>query len=255
MNPFRFTTIAHADHVVMSPLAGATVDALLDRLELQPGDHVLDVGCGNGEMLVRLAQARGIFGVGIDRNPAMIERAVGREMAGERDVGCGEVEAIEWIVGDAAGHPLLARTYDAALCVGATGALGGFRGTLSVLRGLLTPDGRALIGEGYWRREPDPEYLATLGATRDEMTDLEGVRDVAIDAGFEIVAVHESTVEEWDDYEELYAAAIERFVQRGGDGPEDPDVAGFAARIARWRTAYQVWGRSTLGFATLVLRV
>jgi SAM-dependent methyltransferase len=52
----------------------------IERLALRPGETVLDVGCGTGLSLERLARAVGASGrvVGIEQCPAMIERARNR---------------------------------------------------------------------------------------------------------------------------------------------------------------------------------
>ena len=49
----------------------------IERLELQSGETVLDVGCGTGLSLERLRRAVGGTGhvIGIEQCPAMIERA------------------------------------------------------------------------------------------------------------------------------------------------------------------------------------
>ena len=59
------------------------VQARLEAL-FQPGDRVLDLGCGTGEDAVTLA-SRGIRVVGLDASPAMIDRA--RKKASERGLG------------------------------------------------------------------------------------------------------------------------------------------------------------------------
>jgi ubiquinone/menaquinone biosynthesis C-methylase UbiE len=59
-------------------------DLAIERLELRPGETVLDVGCGTGLSLARLRRAVGPSGhvVGIEQCPAMIDRAR-RRIAGQ----------------------------------------------------------------------------------------------------------------------------------------------------------------------------
>lgn len=63
-------------------------DFILKRLELElveskvtPGSHVLDVGCGDGETLVYLAERRSCSGVGVDFAERMLEAARARAAA------------------------------------------------------------------------------------------------------------------------------------------------------------------------------
>ena len=48
---------------------------LVDLLEARPGDHVLDVGCGSGQLTARIAVS-GADVVGVDNSPEMVDRAV-----------------------------------------------------------------------------------------------------------------------------------------------------------------------------------
>lgn len=52
------------------PTLAPQIEAALDLLDLQPGDTLLELGCGDGRVLVRAAR-RGIKGVGYELNPIL----------------------------------------------------------------------------------------------------------------------------------------------------------------------------------------
>ena len=57
------------------PLGRAATTALLEGLRLEPGLRVLDVGCGTGGTMVRLARYRPAHVDGVDVTPAMLRVA------------------------------------------------------------------------------------------------------------------------------------------------------------------------------------
>lgn len=244
----RFSTIAHGDHRFMSPLTEEKVDRVRSMLDVAPGARVVDIGCGSGEMLLRLVERSGAVGLGIDRNDAAIEEAQ-RRTAGmlARDAAV----RVEWKIGEALPAFEGEALFDAALCIGATGAFGGLHGALAGLHRLVRPGGSVAIGEGFWRRPPEPEYLAALGATVDEMTSHAGVVAAVVAAGFTPVYSVVSSDDEWDHYEGLYRRAMVRWLAAH---PRDPDHAAFSLHSERWYDMYLRWGRSTLGFGVYVLR-
>ena len=67
------------------PTPDVLVEAMLDLVELTPQDYVIDLGSGDGRMVIAAAR-RGASGHGIEYNPAMVECANWRaEQAGVTD--------------------------------------------------------------------------------------------------------------------------------------------------------------------------
>lgn len=66
--------------------------SLIDVLQPQPGEHVLDLGCGTGTLTAQIA-ATGARAIGIDRDAAMIERA--RAHAPNVEFSCADGEGFD----------------------------------------------------------------------------------------------------------------------------------------------------------------
>ena len=60
---------------------GARVDLLLVAEMVAPGARVLDVGCGDGELLRLLAEARGVDGRGIELSREGVNECVAKGLA------------------------------------------------------------------------------------------------------------------------------------------------------------------------------
>ncbi len=69
MNRSDFSRIAHTGMAVMNPVSPAKLDTLIEALELPPGARVLDLACGKGELLIRIAERYPIRAVGVDLDP------------------------------------------------------------------------------------------------------------------------------------------------------------------------------------------
>lgn len=246
MDRTRFTTIAHRDHAHCNPTAPAALERATNDLGLGPGDRVLDVGCGKAALLVELARRFGASGLGIDINAAFL--AEGRALA-ER---AGVPHAVTLMRAEAVSLDLEPATFALGLCIGSTHALGGYPETLRALRRLVRPGGHALVGQGYWKRPPDAEYLERLGATPDEMTTHEDTIAAGLAEGLDQAGAWVSSLDDWDRYEGLYAETVEAYV---ASHPNDPDAPAMGDRIRRWRETYRRWGRDTLGFGLYRFRV
>ena len=227
-----WTEVAHAGIDLMNPIPPAKLDEVLDLLGLQPGARVIDLGCGKGELLRRLAARYEIRAVGVDRSPSLLEEARRRAPAG-----------VTYIVADltafSSGAP-----FDLAASLGAS--IDGFRATLGRLAGHLRAGGLALLGDGYWRREPDDAYLEALGAARDEMADYAGLFAAAAEVGLEPRYAVTASTDDFDRYEWRWGLNGERYAAAN---PDEPGVDEFLAWIRNGRRRYvELGGRETLGF-------
>jgi SAM-dependent methyltransferase len=70
-----------------------TYEAALRRVALEPGDRVLDIGCGAGAFLQLVAE-RGARGYGLDASEALI--ALARERVPSADLRVGDMEALPY---------------------------------------------------------------------------------------------------------------------------------------------------------------
>jgi SAM-dependent methyltransferase len=225
--------IAHGELRLWNPLSEAALDEVIELLDLAPGASVLDVACGRGEVLRRVAARWNVCGIGYDSDAALLEPAPGIELRASDTPPKG--------------------SFDLLICIASSHALGGFPDALGALGDLTVPGGQVLLGEGYWRRPPNHEYLDALGgASADELPDYPGLMRAAEQAG--LTPLHASVASEadWDRYEWRLILNAERWAAAH---PADPaaEVVRERARVARERMT-MAEGRETLGFALVLLR-
>lgn len=218
--------IAHGDLTLYNPLSEADLDEAIGLLGLPPRARVLDVACGQAEVLRRIAARWQIEGVGYDADAELIERA--RETSPDLDLRVAE-------------HPPPGR-WDLIVCIASSHALGGFPDALGRLREL---GGLVLLGEGYWRNEPTPDYLEALGgASRDELPSYAELFAAAEQAGLTPLWSCVASERDWDRYEWTLVLNAERH------GSEQLCERAATAR----RRLTMPGGRETLGFALVLLR-
>jgi cyclopropane fatty-acyl-phospholipid synthase-like methyltransferase len=236
-----FTAIAHEGLAFMNPLAEEDVDEMIEALELEPNAHVLDLGCGKAEILLRIVERfPDVRATGLDNSPAILAEA--RRQAESR-VPEAKVFLLEQDVREYAPEP---GSFDLVVSTGGVAFRGGVGGTLAVLAGFVASGGKLLFGEGYWREEPSAEYLVGLGAAREELKDYEGTIQAAVEAGLDLKRAVTSSIEDWDAYEDAWARNGERYA----DAHEDEEGVGELREwIANGRARYrELGGRETLGF-------
>ena len=160
------SAITHGDLPLANPLAPRDLDAAIAALKLPPGATAIDVGCGNGEVLARVKAAHHCTTMGIEPSERWAAQAHDRVDI----VHTAPLEEVAPVEG----------AWDLAICIASSHAFGNWQDGLRGLRRLAKPGGVALVGEGFWRREPSASYLEALGgATADELPDHDGLLDGA----------------------------------------------------------------------------
>src|SRR6056297_3929629 len=71
---FFSSSFAQSLDVAYVPTPDFVVEEMLDMAGVGPGDYVIDLGCGDGRIVIAAAQ-RGAFGHGVDLDPKRIEEA------------------------------------------------------------------------------------------------------------------------------------------------------------------------------------
>jgi SAM-dependent methyltransferase len=125
-------------------------ERLVHLAGLEPGQHVLDIGCGAGAVLIPAARAAGPHGhvTGIDLSPAMAARAA-------REAAHRNLAQVTIQVADAEDPPFPPASFDAVLASLVLYLLPAPQAALLRWRDLLRPGGRA----GFtWGMRPDPRW-------------------------------------------------------------------------------------------------
>ncbi len=241
MDMWKYFGITHTDHTVMNPMSLGKTEELIECLRLPDGGRVLDVACGKAEFLCLVAQRYELSGTGLDLSPITIERA--RRNVAARGLN-GRIELLHMDGGEYEPEPV--PMLDLASCIGASWTFKGHRGTLEALRGMVRPGGLVLVGEPFWREDPDPDYLKQTGQDAHLFGTHESNVQVGVELGLSLLYTVVSNEDDWDRYEGLQWQAAERYAAAH---PDDPDVEPLLKTTRTNRDAYLRWGRDCVGWA------
>jgi SAM-dependent methyltransferase len=203
----RHFVIRESTHRIHNPLTRAKLARLGEALLLRPGQQILDLACGSGEMLCTWARDHEITGLGVDLSSAFIERA--RARAAE----FGVADRVQFEHGDAAGY-VADEPVDVASCLGATWIGNGIFGTIDLLGRSLRNGGLILIGEPYWVRIPATDDLARACHARDcdEWLTLPELLSALLGHRLDLVQMMLSSHDDWDAYHGLQWLNLRRWL-------------------------------------------
>lgn len=239
----------------LSPLSSDRADRLAQFMGRYAHGTVVDVGCGWASLLLRVLAASGqVRGIGIDLDRDALDHA--RNVAVGRGVG----DRLELVAGKAM-ESLPARAHG-AVCIGASHAWWtaepsepqslDYLAALSGLRQLVEPGSPVVYGEGIWSSAPTEAAIKPLGGRLDEFVFLPELIELARDAGFVVMHVHEASLDEWDAFESGFTAGYaDWLIENEADHPSYEAVQ---SRLSAQQEGYYRGYRGVLGFAYLCLR-
>jgi SAM-dependent methyltransferase len=246
MDIWKFYDITHREHAVCNPTSEEKLAWLVRLLRLSNDSSVVDIACGKGEFLIRLAEAYDPRGEGIDISPFFIGEAQRRLEARAPSA------SITFTTMDgSAFKPDEPHSLDLASCIGASWVFGGHAATLDALAGMVKPGGWVVAGEPYWLQEPSEDYLEASGVARGDFASHASNAEAGERRGLDLIHTIVSGQDDWDRYEGLQWYATDEYARTH---PHDPDLAEVLERVGKARAAYLRWGRDTLGWAIYLFR-
>ncbi len=246
MDMWKFYDITHREHVVCNPTSEEKLAHLVGLLRLPTDAQVVDIACGKGEFLIRMAESYGARGAGIDISSFYIAEAERRLKTRASSAGLtfAQMDGADF-------RPDAQNSLDLASCIGASWVFGGHAETLDALINMVKPGGWVIVGEPYWLQEPSKDYLEASGVAREDLGSHFSNAEAGERRGLDLVHTIVSNQDDWDRYEGLQWYATAEYAR---DHPDDPDLAELVERVGKARTAYLRWGRDTIGWAIYMFR-
>ena len=207
-----------------------------DALNPAPGDHIADIGCGNGTLLSELARTVGPDGLVIGVDPS-------RDMTDAARVRCAGMEQVRFEQGDTSALPLEDASVDKAVSLQVFEYIADVVPALTEIARILRPGGRFVIADLHfdtWVWHSDhPERMQVMmrdwgnhAAHWDLPQHLPGYLD---EAGFEVDRVTPFTVVDHvmraDGYGALMIPLMSQYARQSGD-ISDAEIADWAAEQA-----------------------
>jgi cyclopropane fatty-acyl-phospholipid synthase-like methyltransferase len=247
LDVWKFYSIRERLHTYCNPLSKERLETLLHLLRLKPNSTVLDIACGKGEFLVRLAELYHVTGMGVDISPYFVQEAQGKAKKRVPN------EALVFMQVDAKDYkPPEGVLFDLTSCMGATWIWNGYRGSLEALKNMTKSGGTVIVGEPYWLKTPDLEYLKADNLKRETYAEshYDNVK-IGESLGLTCIYTLVSSQQDFDHYETLAWMAITNYVEAN---PTDPDVHDMLERMKHDKHLYLKWQRDTMGWALYVYR-
>jgi ubiquinone/menaquinone biosynthesis C-methylase UbiE len=203
---------------LLDPTSPEKVIQLGKLLKLKKGSRVIDFGCGCAEPLTFWAEKFGVTGIGIDISTDFCDRArdklARKGLSGQIEIVCSAGTDYKFEEG----------AFDAATCIGATFAFGGFQQTIQKMKRAINQNGRLGIGETHWlSNQVPPQYAQKQTTTYTEPE----LAQFARSEGFELEYLVRSSRDDWDRYVSDSWYGLIRWLEENPNHPDHEQVFKF----------------------------
>lgn len=229
-----YWAIAEADIEIQNPVTDRKLRLLEDYCDIRDGIKVIDVGCGKAWLMRQWAERYDIVGTGLETNPAFVEFA--RNRRAKRG-------AITYIEGPAENFVPEPASYDVALCLGATFALGGFVQAVEWMVRSVKTGGAVAVGDLSLKHRP--------AVAMHQHLPLDAVELAAVMQrhGVEVSALISASDADFERYTSHHRHATIRWAIENKDHPDHDEV--LTKSTADW-TYYLKTIRPQLGWTIVV---
>ncbi len=225
------------------PISAQKADQIICELKLQATYKVVDIGCGEGEFLTRIKKKSSADCLGIDIDStciALAEQKVLQHALGKK---------LRFLLADVQETQLEKNSFELAICIGSTHAFGqgetAYANALEQMYDLIKPNGLILVGEGYWKRNPEQDYLNFIGDSVGIYNSHEQNIQQAESRGLIPMYAATSSQDEWDHFEWCFRMKAERLVIAE---PDNEVARENLKKVREWNQHYRKFGRTTMGF-------
>jgi len=223
-----------------NPINEDRLDEIISLLDIQSSDTIVDIGGGDGKVLLKMIQESKAKGILIDLDEKLIE------VCRKKSKSLVEAGQLILMAEDAniAIKKIELNSIDCFVCMGASYVFGDYLNFIKTIIPYLKPGGFILMGDQFWAKKPEQEYLNILGAEESEC----GYHHENIEApekmGLTYLYSHIASQEDWNRFEGIY------FLEEELKALKLPEAERKEKRekLRAFRNGQFKFGRSTMGF-------
>jgi len=246
MDILKYYDITHGQHLICNPFSEKTLDELINLMDLESNSKILEIASGKAEFVIRIIEKYRCQGTAVDISPYHIRDARKKIISRIPD---SDLKIIE--LDGAKFKPDKPNGFDLSACLGASWIYTGYQQTLQFLDDNTKKGGLIVIGEPYWKKDPEKEFLRAISQRKEAFGT--HFKNVAIGEkmGLKLIYSFVSSEDDWDKYEGLQWYGVDKYCR---SNPEDPDNKHLSRSIQKRKLAYLKYGRNCMGWAIYLFR-